>query len=160
MEIITNTPVPPTFLTCQKGDPITSANPLPVTLPVGPLSVAAATAIPVSLPGAVFWQEALNSLAANKTYVGDARATGGTSGGVATRFNYFVAEVAADAAGVLVVEKSFDGVAWRQVGGLNLSASGYDRTTLRVSAPFYRVKFSTGLAAASAVLLTTSFTTA
>jgi hypothetical protein len=152
MIVTTNTPTVPRFLTDAGGRSITANNPLPVAL--------AGDASGIMVAGAVFWTESDVALAAGGNAVGVARDTGGRPGAVGSRFNFFVAEVFTDQGGVLFVDKSLDGVTWRQSAKLGLSMAGSDSITLRISAPFYRARYVNGLTAQTSFLLTSAMTTA
>jgi len=108
-----------------------------------------------------FFTESSTPLASAGSISGSLRSSGGVSGGVGSRFNFFVAEAFADQSGTLYIDKSVDGgTTWRQVGSIAAVAGTSVSLKVPVTAVSYRSRFVNGATAQTAFLLTSSFASA
>lgn len=89
-------------------------------------------------------------LAASATFTGTSRWFGYGNPATVKAFN---ANVYADQAGMLYIEKSNDNVTWRQAGKVAVAAGDSADLRVMVTAQYYRVKFVNGAAAQTAFML-------
>lgn len=105
---------------------------------------------------AAFFEETATVLAAAGTLTGASRDNTGVAGGVGTRYKSFVAEVFTDQAGTLYIDKSTDGVTWRQAATLAVTANVNAQLSVLMTVRYYRLRYINGATLQTVFLPTTA----
>ena len=103
-----------------------------------------------------FFAETATALAAAATLTGATRDNTGVAGGVGTRYKNFVAEVFTDQAGTLYIDKSTDGITWRQAATAAVTGGVNAQLSVIMTVRYYRMRYVNGATTQTVFLPTTA----